>query len=80
MPDDLRRRPQGGEDDVLEGAVLLHRRLELVEGHLAVAVGVHLVEHLVQLPRLRDVPPAGSPLAAPGVGSSNTRVSSALFF
>ena len=50
------RRAQGGEDDVLEGAVLLHRRLELVEGHLAVAVGVHLVEHLVQLPRLRDVP------------------------
>jgi len=50
-----RRRPEGREDDVLEGAVLLHGRLELVEAHLAVAVGVHLVEHLVQLPGLRDV-------------------------
>lgn len=46
---------EGGEEDVLEGAVLVHGGLELVEGDLAVAVGVHLVEHLVQLPRLRYV-------------------------
>lgn len=49
-------RAQGGEDHVLEGAVLLHGGLELVEGDFAVAVGVHLVEYLVQLPWLRDVP------------------------
>lgn len=48
-------RPQGRKDDILEGAVLLHGILELVEGDLAVAVRVHLVEHLVQLPRLCDV-------------------------
>jgi hypothetical protein len=47
--------PQRREDHVLEGAVLLHRGLKLVEGDLAVAVGVHLVEHLIQLPWLRDV-------------------------
>ena len=55
LASELLPRPEGREDDVLEGAVLLHRRLELVEGDLAVAVGVHLVEHLVQLPGLRDV-------------------------
>jgi hypothetical protein len=43
---DLWHRAQGGEDDVLEAAVLLHSGLELVECDLTVPVRVHLVENI----------------------------------